>query len=277
MGTTATGAIDDLSSLCSLAHDFDAWFHVDAAYGGFFALLDEVKSDIAGIELADSLSVDAHKGLFLPAATAILIVRNKNHLSTLNQVKAHYLDRDESDPNSKCKPDLSPLERAKAAAAAEAPGPHWSSSVDYSPELSRSFRGLHVWFSLLFHGTKFFEGLLREKRQIADTLYEQLLQIPDIEVGAAPQLSIVYFRFVRDRVVSDQYHNEVNKRVFSIVKDDGRVYFTTIHLDGKIWLRIAIFNYQSRSEHVQLALQLILEAHSEVEIGIQKESLMRSF
>ena len=59
MGTTATGAIDDLSSLCSLAHDFDAWFHVDAAYGGFFALLDEVKSDIAGIELADSLSVDA--------------------------------------------------------------------------------------------------------------------------------------------------------------------------------------------------------------------------
>lgn len=290
LGTTATGAIDDLSELSILAREFNAWFHVDAAYGGFFALVDEVKSRMKGIEFADSVCADAHKSLFLPQGTALLLVRNKKHLSDLNRVQrqAHYLDRK---TDSNCEPssgsssfpvrrrhsidddvdnenqgsttDLSPIEKVEEAEAAT--GPHWSTSIDYSPELSRYFRGFRVWFPLLFHGTNFFENLLREKLTIAKALQEKLLTIPNVEVGSPPQLSIVYFRFVKKELASERYNNDVNKTIFSIVKNDGWVYFTTIELDGKIWLRIAVLNYQSCWDHVQDALDKIMEAHREIE------------
>src|SRR5215468_10274324 len=75
-GTTNTGAVDDLSALADLARKEGLWFHVDGAYGGFFALTDRGRQRLAGMDRADSIALDPHKTLFLPYGTGSLLVRD---------------------------------------------------------------------------------------------------------------------------------------------------------------------------------------------------------
>src|SRR5262249_41171058 len=118
-GTTNTGAVDDLQALADLAERERLWLHVDGAYGGFFLLTPQGKTLMAGIERADSITLDPHKGLFLPYGTGSLLVREAAALKRAHSVSAHYL------PDAQEDQDL----------------------VDFSqisPELSREFRGLRV-------------------------------------------------------------------------------------------------------------------------------------
>ncbi|MGH9181041.1 MAG: pyridoxal phosphate-dependent decarboxylase family protein, partial [Acidimicrobiales bacterium] len=119
-GTTNTGAVDPLMELAEVAAAEGLWFHVDAAYGGMFLLTDRGRALLAGIERADSVTLDPHKGMFLPYGTGSLVVRDVDLLRRSHRVPAPYL------------PD------ADAA---------WSvpSFADLSPELSREMRGLRVW------------------------------------------------------------------------------------------------------------------------------------
>ena len=75
-GTTNTGAVDDLAALAEVCARERLWFHVDGAYGGFFLLTEEGRRRMAGIERADSIVLDPHKGLFLPYGTGALLVRD---------------------------------------------------------------------------------------------------------------------------------------------------------------------------------------------------------
>ena len=118
-GTTNTGAVDDLGALADLAEEEGLWLHVDAAYGGFFLLTERGRRRLAGIERADSLVLDPHKGMFLPYGTGCLLVRDAAALRRTHSIAADYMPRFQSDP------DL----------------------VDFceiSPELSRDWRGLRV-------------------------------------------------------------------------------------------------------------------------------------
>lgn len=73
------------------------WLHVDAAYGGFFLLTDHGRSLMRGIEKADSITLDPHKGLFLPYGTGALLVRNKKDLRDAHSMSVNYLS-DTVDP-----------------------------------------------------------------------------------------------------------------------------------------------------------------------------------
>ncbi|MCH7824454.1 MAG: aminotransferase class I/II-fold pyridoxal phosphate-dependent enzyme, partial [Acidobacteria bacterium] len=68
-GTVNTGAVDDLAGIAAIAAAQGLWFHVDAAYGGFFMLTDRGREVLTGIELSDSVSLDPHKSLFIPYGT----------------------------------------------------------------------------------------------------------------------------------------------------------------------------------------------------------------
>src|SRR5262249_15348087 len=128
-GTTNTGAVDDLPALADLCERERLWFHVDAAYGGFFLLTDEGRRRMAGIERSDSLVLDPHKGLFLPYGTGALLVRDGEALKRAHALSADYMPSMQEDP------DL----------------------VDFnllSPELSRDFRGLRVWLPMRMHGVE---------------------------------------------------------------------------------------------------------------------------
>ncbi|MDH3228077.1 MAG: aminotransferase class I/II-fold pyridoxal phosphate-dependent enzyme, partial [Thermoleophilia bacterium] len=122
-GTTNTGAVDDLDALADVARDEEMWLHHDAAYGGFFMLTERGREAMRGIGRADSITLDPHKGLFLPYGTGCLLARDRAALERAHRVDADYMPRRESSD--------------------EIP-----SFCDISPELSRDFRGLRVWLPM---------------------------------------------------------------------------------------------------------------------------------
>ena len=125
-----------------VAREQEIWFHVDGAYGGFFQLTDRGREALRGIEQADSITLDPHKGLFLPYGTGCLLARDGNLLKAAHEVHADYLPAQSEDPGL---PDFS----------------------SYSPELTRDFRGLRLWLPLHLHGTDSFVSALDEKLDLA--------------------------------------------------------------------------------------------------------------
>src|SRR5262249_22845931 len=168
-GTTNTGAVDPLPELADIAQREGLWLHVDGAYGGFFVLTERGRRTLAGIERADSITLDPHKGMFLPYGTGCLLARDAETLRRAHSMPAEYLPTMQHD-----------VER-----------------VDFSeitPELSRDYRGLRVWLPLQLHGTRAFREALDEKLDLAAWAHDELTTIDGMEIVAAPQLSLVVFR-----------------------------------------------------------------------------------
>src|SRR5580704_16037637 len=138
-GSTDTGTIDPLGDLGRLAAREGLWFHVDGAYGGFFQLTRRGRAALSGVEAADSIVLDPHKGLFLPYGTGVLLVRDTAALRA-----AH--DGDGGGDGSYLQ-DLS----------GDAELPDFSA---LGPELTRDFRGLRVWLPLRLHGVGAFRAAL---------------------------------------------------------------------------------------------------------------------
>ena len=90
-GTINTGAVDPLNDIADVARDEDLWFHVDGAYGGFFQLTERGRTVLEGIERADTITLDPHKGLFLPYGTGCLLARDAAALRAAHEESAHYL------------------------------------------------------------------------------------------------------------------------------------------------------------------------------------------
>jgi aromatic-L-amino-acid/L-tryptophan decarboxylase len=155
-GTTNTGAVDPLAGVADVAAQEGLWMHVDAAYGGFFKLTERGASSFDGIERADSITVDPHKGLFLPYGTGGLVVRDGSALRDAHFEGAAYLQ------------DLPPTGEL----------PNYN---EYSPELSRDNRGFRVWFPLVLHGVTAFRDALDEKLDLTTRLHATLSDDPALE------------------------------------------------------------------------------------------------
>ncbi|MEM9023726.1 MAG: aminotransferase class I/II-fold pyridoxal phosphate-dependent enzyme, partial [Bacteroidota bacterium] len=171
IGTTDTGAVDPIPKMADLAKQHNCWLHVDAAYGGFFVLCEELKAKFKGIERSDSVVIDPHKGLFLPYGLGAVLVRDTEHLRQSNQYHAHYLQDTVTDTE-----ELSPAE--------------------LSPELSKHFRGLRLWLPLKLFGVQPFRAGLMEKVWLCRYFYREVQAIPGFEVGPEPELSVMIFRYV---------------------------------------------------------------------------------
>ena len=141
-GTTNTGAVDPLNALADLCVAHDLWHHVDGAYGAFFQLCDETHPALRGIERADSLTLDPHKGMFLPYGTGALLVRDGARLRAAHEATAGYLP--------------------------EMPSPaEFYDPSQHGPDLSRGFPGLRMWLTIKVYGSDAFRAAITEKRALA--------------------------------------------------------------------------------------------------------------
>jgi glutamate/tyrosine decarboxylase-like PLP-dependent enzyme len=167
-GLTNTGTIDDLAAAAEAASELDAWFHVDAAYGGA-ALCSTSRADrFAGIDRADSMTIDPHKWLFSPYDCAAILYREPALARRTFTQRAGYLDvlTDAED---------------------------WSPS-DYAPHLSRRARGLPTWFSLAVYGTDAYRDAVDETIVRTEEATELIRSLPHLELVLEPELSVVVFR-----------------------------------------------------------------------------------
>lgn len=231
-GTTNTGAIDPLDTLADLAAELGVWFHVDAAYGGFFQLTERGRQRLQGIERADSITLDPHKSLFLPFGTGALLVAERNHLAHAFAEDADYL-RDRS-------LDLDAL-------------PDFSS---VTTELTREWRGLRLWLPLQLHGEAAFRDTLDEKLTLAHEAWETLDADPNLETLGPPDLSVVTFRARGDDDLQDALLQRVHQ--------DGRVRLSTTVIDGRVVLRLVVLSHRTTRETVDLAVELIRTAAEEL-------------
>ncbi|HUN81068.1 MAG TPA: aminotransferase class V-fold PLP-dependent enzyme [Phycisphaerae bacterium] len=228
-GTTDVGAIDPLEKIGDIAKRHKLWFHIDAAYGGFFLLTDEGKKKLKGIEKSDSVVMDPHKGLFLPYGLGAILVRERKHLRASHQYQAAY------------------MQDAKAAD---------DSPADLSPELTKHFRGLRLWLPLKLHGIAPFKACLEEKLLLARYVHEQLRQMSGFEVLNEPELSVVAFRYVP----REGDANEKNRKIQAMVQADGRVFISSTTIQGRVVLRIAILCFRTHLSTVQIALQVLQDS-----------------
>jgi aromatic-L-amino-acid/L-tryptophan decarboxylase len=229
-GTTNTGAVDDLAALATFCERERLWFHVDAAYGGFFLLTERGKRTMAGIERADSIVLDPHKGLFVPYGTGSLLVRDAARLRRAHSLHAEYLPGMQSDPD-------------------------FVDFCEVSPELSRGFRGLRLWLPLQLHGLAPFREQLTEKLALARWAYDELRQDERFEVLDDPQLSIVAFRLRAPEYAAERLGPELLRRV----NERRRVFLSSTRLRGRYALRICVLSFRTHEDRVRDAVSALRE------------------
>lgn len=236
-GTTNTGAVDPLDALATVCADEDLWLHVDGAYGGCFQLCEPGRARLRGIERADSVCFDPHKGMFLPYGTGCLLVREGARLAAAHAGDADYLRDFERDA---------------------VPSP-----ANLGPELSRPYRGLGIWLPLMLHGAGAFRAALVEKLALAELaaagLDARIAAGAPLEVVARPQLSTVAFRLSRrDGEGLDDY-NARNVALLERINARDRVYLSSTLLPvpggAAVTLRVCVLSHRSHRAQIEALLE----------------------
>ncbi len=211
-GTTNTGAVDPFPELAAIARREGLWLHADGAYGGAFALCDEGRRRLVGLHLADSITIDPHKGLFLPYGTGCLLVADGERLARAHGGGAAYLQDLEAG-------DLAP------------PSPS-----ELGPELSRPFRGLRLWLPLMVFGAGAFRQALTEKLALAAALHAAIAARiaggAPLELAAPPHLSVVAFRPARRPGEPLAAWNRRGADLLAAIHRPGRVLLSSTLLPG---------------------------------------------
>ena len=227
-GTTDMGAIDPLDKLSSLAHHHEMWFHVDAAYGGFFKLLPEQADKFKGIEQADSIVIDPHKGLFLPYGLGAVLVKDKEAVFQSHHYTANYM---------------------QDATTGDVP----ISPADVSPELTKHFRSLRMWLPLRLHGIKPFKAALEEKITLTHYFRNEIVK-HGFEVGPEPDLSVTYFWYPIEK---DE--NKFNKELLRLCHEDGRVFLSSTLIGDRFVFRMAILSFRTHRNTIDSAIAMLNE------------------
>ena len=227
-GTTDSGAVDPLLQISAICREQQCWFHVDAAYGGFFVLCEEGREALPGLGNADSIVMDPHKGLFLPYGSGAVLVRDEELLARAHRYQADYM-QDATRPEGGYSP------------------------ADLSAELSRPFRGLRLWLPLKLFGLAPFRAALAEKLWLARYFHERVSELPGFESGPFPDLSVVTFRYCPPGVDAEA----ANRHLLAAVHDDGRIFISSTQINGVFTLRVAILHFRTHRREVDYLLDLL--------------------
>ncbi len=232
-GSTDVGVIDPLAAIAEVAQAHELWFHVDAAYGGAFLLAEvqnedgsTVKEAFKGIEQADSVTIDPHKGFFVSYGLGALLVKDINTLYKTNYYQASYLQ------------DAEHINEANPS--------------DLSPELTKHFRGLRMWLPLQLLGTQPFVAALSEKILLTRYFYEQVQQL-GFEVGNYPELSVMIYRYMPEEGDANSYNEKLVQQIWQ----DGRFFVSTTTIEGVYWLRLAVVSFRTHLKEIEDYLQFL--------------------
>jgi aromatic-L-amino-acid decarboxylase len=232
LGTTSSASLDPLPEVAAIARRHGLWLHVDAAYAGPAAVLDEYRHILNGAELADSLVVNPHKWLFTPMDLSILYTRRP-------EVFQRALSLEET------------------PAYIQTSGSNRAVNFsDYALSLGRRFRALKLWFVLRYYGREGIARILRSHIQIAQNLACRIQADPDSELAAPVMFSLVCFRF--------RGSDDDNRSLLERVNATGQAFISGTVLEGRFVLRVAIGNIGTTEADVQEVWNIIKrEAASE--------------
>jgi glutamate/tyrosine decarboxylase-like PLP-dependent enzyme len=235
-GTVNTGSIDPLIDIAAVCREQRLWMHVDGAYGACAALA--VPEKFAGLDAADSLSLDAHKWLYQPLDCGMLLFKSPAAARTAFSFSGDY-----------------------ARSLAEDPMEAFA-FFDESLELSRRFRALKLWLSLRYHGLGAFRRAIRADLDHARLLAERVAGTPALELVAPPELSAVCFRIRHEGALEDANH--LNAAILRRLIERGRVYLSNATLGGGFALRACFVNHRTTEADVGEIVPEVMAAARDV-------------
>jgi aromatic-L-amino-acid decarboxylase len=221
IGTTGAAAADPVPAIADACEASGAWLHVDAAYAGSAAVCPELRSHFAGWERADSIGVNPHKWLGVPMDCSALWTRRPDDFRRAFSLVPEFLQSPDDAVN------LSEL----------------------SIPLGRRFRALKLWAVLRCYGRSGLQERIREHVRLAALFESWVRDEPGWEVVAPRHFSLVCFR----REGSD----EENERLLARVNTSGEVLLSHARLHDRFVLRLAIGNFRTTEDDVQLAWDVL--------------------
>jgi aromatic-L-amino-acid/L-tryptophan decarboxylase len=248
-GSVSTGAIDPLPEMAAICREFDLWFHVDGAYGGFAAMLPDAPAALAGLGEADSIAVDPHKWLYAPLEAGCALVRNP--------------------------------ERLREAFAYHPPYYHFGVEAinyfDFGPQNSRGFRALKVWLALQQVGREGYVKLLSQDIHLARELFRRVALHPELE-AFTNSLSITTFRYRPTDLRSgdeqaEAYLNRLNSELLTHLQESGEMYVSNAVIRGKFVLRACIVNFRSSLADVDALPVAVVRMGRQLDFSLRPKAL----
>ena len=241
-GTTNTGSVDPLREIAKICQEYQMWFHVDGAFGGSVLLSETHKNMLSGVELADSLSWDAHKWLFQTYGCAAVLVKNVADLRRSFCVTPEYLkDLEQEDGQI--------------------------NMYDIGIELTRPARGLKLWLTMQVLGTELMSSAIDQGFQLAKWAQDTVASKPNWEIAAPAQMAMLNFRYSPEDLTEEQ-KDTLNERVSARLNESGYAAIFTTILKGRTVLRLCAIHPETTKEDIQTTLQLLdkyaLEIHGEM-------------
>jgi glutamate/tyrosine decarboxylase-like PLP-dependent enzyme len=233
-GTTNTGSVDPMHEIAELCERESVWMHVDAAYGGFAMLTETGRRALAGIERADSVTLDPHKWLFVPFECGCLLVRDPHRLKAAFQIFPEYL--------------------ADVQTGHEA-----VNFADYGEQLTRYSRALKVWLSVRYFGTDAIGAAIDRGMMLAGRLQRRVREVPGLEIVSPARLGIVCFR-ARPEYLADAALDALNERVLARVVGEGRYFISSTRLRGAFSLRACILGFRTAEEDIDGLVRAVADA-----------------
>ena len=231
-GSTAVGAIDPFADLARICREHGAWLHVDGAYGAFACLTERGSAALAGMELADSITLDPHKWLYQPVEVGALLVRNGDRLRRSFEIHPTYLKGTEA------------VDREV-------------NFSDLGVQLTRSCRALKLWISLRYFGVDAFRRAIDRCIDLALHAQQRVERSPELELMSPASLGVVALRRHPAGVDDERTLERINTDLMRRIEAGGEVFVSAGQVRGRHTLRLCVLNHSTTVAEVDRAIDLL--------------------
>jgi L-2,4-diaminobutyrate decarboxylase len=240
--STATGSYDDLEAVAGFCEKYSLWMHVDGAHGMGVLFSEKYKDRVKGIERADSVVIDFHKMLLVPALNTLVMFRNGERSFETFAQKASYLFQ-KSQKNV------------------------WYNSAIRTIECTKSALGIIAYTALKYYGNSYYRKYIESRYELTATFASMVKSDNHLELAVEPESNIICFRFAPEGY-NDQALNQINAEIRSKIIKEGSFYIVQTELCGKIWIRLTIINPVTSEDDLRALLIRISEIGREEAVNI---------
>jgi L-2,4-diaminobutyrate decarboxylase len=236
--STATGSYDDLNSIADFSEKHNLWMHVDGAHGMGVLFSEKYKEKVSGIERADSIVIDFHKMLLVPALNTLVMFRNGEKSFETFAQKASYLFQKS-------------LKNV------------WYNSAIRTIECTKSALGIIAYTAVKYYGKDYYREYIDSRYDLARSFANMIKYSQNIQLAVEPESNIVCFRFASEKC-SDLTLNQINAKLREAIVREGSFYIVQVELEGNIWLRVTIINPVTSIDDLQALLMRISDIGNEL-------------
>ena len=222
MGTASSGDLDDLNAIAELKKEYNFWLHVDGAFGGMMACVPEYRHLFAGLDQADSITMDTHKWLNVPYDGAVILLKNRD-----------YQYQSFTNANS-----------------ALGNAPKDVSHYSLTPEGSRRLRALPAWFSLLAYGSRGYRDICRRNVELCRYYGEKVQASPYFRLLNDVRCNVAAFTLKLPR---ESVTPELMQTILDQVEKEGITYSNYVPYLGQPALRVCLTNWRTEKKDVDAA------------------------